>query len=516
MSQIGLVKEIFGVVQAVAADGSIRVLVLGDVINQGEVIITVGSDSSVKLSFDNGKELVLSGDEKSLMDDSVVSSEVVADSDVTAGQQALLDGGDLPTEAPAAGADGPEGTGGITEAYIAERSDGRGDVASSNRGTERSDGRGDVDSYNLGTARLLNDNPDGNQNDQINQAPVATDDAGIVNEGVSLFGNILANDTDDGLPNPDADLDIVSVNGVTPDADGNIIITTEFGTLILNAETGAYTYTIDDNNPTVDALNIGGNLTETFTYTVTDGDKIDNANLTITINGSNDAPIAVNDRTGVTVVQGEIVSKSTYSDGGDGQDYNEVPGVSIDAWSFTHNGGPLNIDILTERGNGSWTDIDNDGNQSNLDSMIHVYSVNSNGVRTTYLASDDDGGLGNDGSTHGYDSFLNLGNLPAGNYVIEISDYVFEESEIGQTSQDASSLDNNTGAYQITFDGDVTITSVPELGKIVSQGNSTSSGNNAIEEGTAGAEGDYDIAVAATGNVLDNDTDVDNPHSGSD
>ena len=140
MAQVGLVKEISGTVQAVSQDGSIRVLVLGDVINEGEVINTVGNDSGVKISFNDGKELELGGDEKSLMDESVVSSESFSDGDVAAIQQALLSGEALPDEATAVGQDSPDGTGGITEAYTAQRGDARGDVNSYNLGKGSQDG----------------------------------------------------------------------------------------------------------------------------------------------------------------------------------------------------------------------------------------------------------------------------------------------------------------------------------------------------------------------------------------
>jgi VCBS repeat-containing protein/YVTN family beta-propeller protein len=48
-------------------------------------------------------------------------------------------------------------------------------------------------------------------------------------------------------------------------------------------------------NPAAQALDDGETLTDTFTYTVTDGDATDTATLTVTINGANDAPIAVDD-----------------------------------------------------------------------------------------------------------------------------------------------------------------------------------------------------------------------------
>ena len=521
MATVGIVKELSGIVQAVNSEGSTRVLVLGDAINSDEVIVTVGAGSSAKISFNSGKELALGADEKTLIDESVYAQENFDETDVQAVQQALLEGETLPDEATAAGQDGADDTGGITEAYIADRTD----------------GRGDVDTYNLGTQQLVGANPDGSQNDPNNLAPEPEDDVGVaVEEGaggegqydapIVAIGNVLDNDYDDGLPNPEGDLDVIDVisnnttNVLSIDIDGNFVLQGEYGVLVLNPETGAYTYTVDDDNPIVDALNITDTLPESFTYTVSDGDKASTANLDITIEGSNDAPVANEDTTGnnisgLTVVQGEIVA-SEYTPDYDGeydveQDYFEqAVGVTVDKWAFTHSGGDLNIDVLTERGDGSWIDINSDGFQSNLDSMIQLYRVDELGNFIEHIDYDDDGGPGNDGSTHSYDSLLNLIDLPTGYYVLSISDHYFEESEAQQDTQDA----DNVGVYQITFDGAISITGVPELGQIISASDETSAfvGNNAKEEGAGNEYSDTDEAITTAGNVLNNDTDVDNAH----
>ena len=49
---------------------------------------------------------------------------------------------------------------------------------------------------------------------------------------------------------------------------------------------GVWTYTLDNNNCAVQALNAGGTLTDTFTVTTVDGTA---QVVTITINGTNDA-----------------------------------------------------------------------------------------------------------------------------------------------------------------------------------------------------------------------------------
>src|SRR2546427_532817 len=51
---------------------------------------------------------------------------------------------------------------------------------------------------------------------------------------------------------------------------------------------GVWTYTVNNNNATVQGLNVGGTLTDTFTVTTVDGTQ---QLVTITINGVNDAAV---------------------------------------------------------------------------------------------------------------------------------------------------------------------------------------------------------------------------------
>lgn len=118
---------------------------------------------------------------------------------------------------------------------------------------------------------------------------------------VQAVGNVLANDSDDNLPNPPSDLDVVNVvsegtgNLMSIDGDGNFVIVGLYGTLVLNGETGEFVYTVNEKNPDVDSMNYGDSIQDIFTYTVSDSILTDTATLTITINGTNDAPIATAD-----------------------------------------------------------------------------------------------------------------------------------------------------------------------------------------------------------------------------
>ncbi len=65
---------------------------------------------------------------------------------------------------------------------------------------------------------------------------------------------------------------------------------------MLNAD-GSYTYTIDNNNAAVQALRVSSDhLTDLFTYTMEDSLGYQSTTqLTITLDGRNDAPVSSND-----------------------------------------------------------------------------------------------------------------------------------------------------------------------------------------------------------------------------
>ena len=77
-----------------------------------------------------------------------------------------------------------------------------------------------------------------------------------------------------------------------------------FGTYTLTAA-GVWTYTLDDSNAAVQALNVGGTLTDTFTAVTVDGTA---QLVTITINGANDAAVITGTATGVVTEAGGVAN----------------------------------------------------------------------------------------------------------------------------------------------------------------------------------------------------------------
>lgn len=138
-----------------------------------------------------------------------------------------------------------------------------------------------------------------------NDTPVAQNDANTAIEagglnnatpGTNPSGNVLTNDSD--VDRNGETLTVVDVRQGTSVGVIGSGLAGAFGTLTLGAD-GNYTYVLDNNNPQVQALRTNGDvLTETFTYQIRDlAGASSTATLTITIRGTNDNPLAVDDST---------------------------------------------------------------------------------------------------------------------------------------------------------------------------------------------------------------------------
>ena len=117
-------------------------------------------------------------------------------------------------------------------------------------------------------------------------------EAGGVNNGTAgskATGNVLTNDID---PNTGGTLSVSAVALGSTSGTVGTGLQGAYGTLTLNAD-GSYTYVVNHTNATVQALNSGQTLTETFAYTAKDSlsGLTANSTLTLTINGADDAPV---------------------------------------------------------------------------------------------------------------------------------------------------------------------------------------------------------------------------------
>ncbi|WP_240201620.1 VCBS domain-containing protein [Pseudomonas sp. PDNC002] len=177
-----------------------------------------------------------------------------------------------------------------------------------------------VDSGGLSSQALLSVDIHG-----ANDTPIANPDTGTAIEaggtnngsgGQDATGNVLTGAPITGV-GADTDVDSVAlgetkaVSLVRYDGPGGgrifpvtsgqaTSLQAAFGSLTINAD-GSYRYVIDNSNAAVQALSPGQTLTEVFTYQMTDAGGLSSiTTLTITIQGANDAPVAVDDHNTAT------------------------------------------------------------------------------------------------------------------------------------------------------------------------------------------------------------------------
>src|SRR6185295_17085757 len=183
-----------------------------------------------------------------------------------------------------------------------------------------------------------------------NDGPVANPDTNTVAEDTvaPVTGNVLTNDTDVDT----GDTLTVTTTGAQ---------TGPYGTVTIAAN-GAYSFTLNNGNAAVQALGVGQTLTQSFNYTISDGQGgTSTSTLTITITGTNDGPVA-NPNTAVIAedtaapVTGNVLTNDTDVDTGDvltvtttgGQagTYGSVTIAANGAYSYTLNNANAAVQAL--------------------------------------------------------------------------------------------------------------------------------------------------------------------------
>ena len=138
----------------------------------------------------------------------------------------------------------------------------------------------------------------------INDAPVAVNDTDAVNEDATVTqssgSSLLMADDSDADDDDSFTVTQIAVTGGSNSAvssgssynSSGTQVTGTYGQLTVGAD-GTYTYVA--NQSAADDLDAGDTVTDSFTYTISDGDAIDTATLIITVTGINDAPVADNE-----------------------------------------------------------------------------------------------------------------------------------------------------------------------------------------------------------------------------
>jgi hypothetical protein len=148
----------------------------------------------------------------------------------------------------------------------------------------------------------------------LNDAPIAANDIGSTDKATLLtvaVAGLLANDSD---PDTADSLVISEVNGSGASVGNQIALAS--GALLTVTADGSYAY---DPNGQYAGLGPGDSATDSFTYTVTDGNETDTATVVVTVNGINVAPVADDDSatTGEdSSIAIDVLANDSDSDGG--------------------------------------------------------------------------------------------------------------------------------------------------------------------------------------------------------
>ncbi|MCA9066579.1 MAG: cadherin domain-containing protein, partial [Planctomycetaceae bacterium] len=176
----------------------------------------------------------------------------------------------------------------------------------------------------------------------------ATEAGGIGNgmAGTDPVGNVLTNDSD--VDHGDTRLVTGVASGVVGVASGNVgnSVAGLYGSMSIAAD-GSYSYTVDNNNATVQALRSSADtLTDMFTYTIQDAGGLDSSNqITVTIQGANDAP---HDITSTALVVDENAPIGTTVGTTSGHDVDSLTNGETLTYSLTDDaGGRFAIDSTT-------------------------------------------------------------------------------------------------------------------------------------------------------------------------
>ena len=168
--------------------------------------------------------------------------------------------------------------------------------------------------------------------------------SGVANGSVTEAGGV-----DNGTPGtPTATGDLNSTDVDNPNdlwVPVNTPLRSQFGTYTLTAA-GVWTYTLDDDNPAVQARNVGQTLTDTFAaFTVGGTEQL----VTITINGANDAADVTGPVTGTVVEAGELNNSNPGTPTATGDLNSSDLDNPNDAWT------PVGTPTASANGYGSYT-----------------------------------------------------------------------------------------------------------------------------------------------------------------
>ncbi|MCU8000627.1 retention module-containing protein, partial [Shewanella sp. SM95] len=339
----------------------------------------------------------------------------------------------------------------------------------------------------------------------VDDPSILANDSATVAEDTAATGNVLDNDSD-----IDSTLSVVSftVNGDTVTAGTTVSL--EGGSLVINAD-GSYTFTPNANwNGQVPVI----------TYTTNTGST---ATLTINVTPVDDASALANDTNTVdedTVATGNVLTNDSDVDN------------TLSVVSFTVNGDTVAAGTTVELEGGDLV-INADGSytftpNANWNGQVPVITYTTNTGSTATLTInvnpvDDPSILANDSATVAEDTVA-TGNVLDNDSDIDSTLSVVSFTVNGDTVTVGTTVSLEGGSLVINTDGSYTFTpnanwngQVPVITYTTNTGSTATLTINIspVDDTSILANDSATVAedTAATGNVLDNDSDIDSPLS---
>nr|WP_258406989.1 Ig-like domain-containing protein [Shewanella rhizosphaerae] len=336
----------------------------------------------------------------------------------------------------------------------------------------------------------------------VDDPSILANDSNTVAEDTVATGNVLDNDSD-----IDSELSVVSfsVDGQTVTAGTTVEV--EGGSLVINAD-GTYTFTPNDNwNGSVPVI----------TYTTNTGES---ATLTINVTPVDDPSILANDSN--TVAEDTIATGNVLDNDSDIDSELSVVSFSVDGQTVTA-GTTVEVEggSLVINADGSYTFTPNDNWNGSVPVITYTTNTGESATLTINVTPVDDPSiLANDSNTVTEDTVA-TGNVLDNDSDIDSELSVVSFSVDGQTVTAGTTVEVEGGSLVINADGTYTFTpndnwngSVPVITYTTNTGESATLTINVtpVDDPSILANDSNTIAedTVATGNVLDNDSDIDN------
>ncbi|ABV36951.1 putative outer membrane adhesin like protein [Shewanella sediminis HAW-EB3] len=354
----------------------------------------------------------------------------------------------------------------------------------------------------IGSTQISLDTTNSIDSSDVDEPSALENDSNTITEDSVATGNVLDNDTD-----VDSDLSVVGfeVDGSTYSAGTRVIL--DDGTLVLNTD-GNYTFTPNENwNGTVPVI----------TYTVNTGSS---ATLTIVVTPVDDASILADDSNTIaedTVATGNVLDNDADID-------NDLSVMSFEVEGSTYSAGTtviLDDGSLVLNTDGSYTFTPNENWNGTVPVITYTVNTGSSATLTIAVTPVDDASILADDSNTIAEDTVATGNVLDNDADIDNDLSVVSFEVEGSTYNAGTTVILDDGSLVLNTDGSYTFTpnenwngTVPTVTYTVNTGSSATLNIivTPVDDASILADDNNTIAedTVATGNVLDNDADIDN------